>query len=155
MTTATNAPQPESRPEGSSEKNARAMRANPPSAFRSLAWGAAPSPDLRRYAGASGGLTLYAPNTPARPVDLFGVPVTSELYHFAFGRFYLGQAFLDGRENFLAMKSALTTAYGKPSLRNDLAQVYAWQWDDAEVEVRLYYQATYDKSTVEFRSGRF
>ena len=131
------------------------MRANPPAAFRSLAWGAAPFPGLRRYAGAPGGLTLYASNTPARPIDLFGVPVASELYHFAFGRFYLGQAFLDGRENFLAMKSALTAAYGRPSLRNDLTQVYAWQWDDAKVEVRLRYQARYEKSTVEFRNSRF
>jgi len=100
-------------------------------------------------------LTLYAPNTPARPIDLFGVPITSELYHFAFGRFYLGQAFLDGRENFLAMKSALTAAYGRPSFRNDLTHVYAWQWDDAKVEVRLSYQARYEKSTVEFRNTGF
>lgn len=130
------------------------MAAGPPRAFRSFAWGAAPDASLRKYMGSIDGEALYAPNSATRLADLFGVSVASELYHFDRDRFYLGQAFLNGRESFLKMKAALTAAYGKPALRNDLTEVYTWQWDSAKVEVRFYYQPKYATSTVEFRCGR-
>jgi len=152
VTSAIEATRPEFSPGGVSERKAQATFADPPGAFRSLAWGAGPPAGLRKkFAGAPGGLTLYAPNSPARPADLFGVPVTNELYHFAFGRFCLGQVFLDGHGSFLSMKAALTAAYGTPAFSNDLAQVYRWVWDCEMVEVRLCYQARYEKSIVEFR----
>ena len=105
--------------------------------------------------GQADGATLYSLNNAALPANLFGVPVASELYHFDRGRFCLGQAFLDGRENFMKMKVALTAAYGKPGLRNDLTEVYRWQWESAKIEVALTYEAWYAKGTVEFRSGSF
>ncbi|MDP1718710.1 MAG: hypothetical protein Q8L40_11605 [Burkholderiales bacterium] len=124
---------------------------DPPKQYRSLAWGASPNGSLKKFAGpTSDGTTLYAPTPGKKPAPLFDLPVTEENYSFTHGKLYAASAYLDGRANFDKMKAALIKAYGPPSFSNERADLFKWKWPRSKIEVHLYYQAKFSKTTVTY-----
>jgi hypothetical protein len=128
-----------------------ANAAEPPKGFRSLKWGVAPPSGMKRMAGpTSDGTTMYVPASGKSLSPLFGIPVAEEAYSFSRGRFYSGSAWLDGRENFEKMKAALTKAYGNPSFVNERLYLWKWKWPGSRIEVHLYFQTKFTRTTVTF-----
>ena len=93
---------------------------------------------------------MYTPATGKAPAPLFGMPVAEEAYQFSKLRFYSGSAWVDGRENFEKAKEALTKLYGPPTFSNRASELFKWQWPGTKVEVQLYYQAKFSRTTITF-----
>lgn len=128
-----------------------ATASDPPKGFRSFTWGSSPNSSLKKLSGpTSDGTTLYVPTAGKKPAALFGLPIAEEAYSFTRGKFYSGSAWLDGRENFDKMKAALIRAYGPPSFSNDRLDLFKWKWPRAQIEVHLYYQAKFSRTTVTY-----
>jgi hypothetical protein len=127
--------------------------AETPTGFRELKWGSSPPRSLKKFADNGGGLTMYTPATGKAPAPLFGIPVAEEAYSFSKLRFYSGSAWLDGRENFEKAKEALTKLYGPPTFSNQASELFKWQWPSTKVEVQLYYQAKFSRTTITFENN--
>jgi hypothetical protein len=124
--------------------------AEPPKGFRSLNWGASPASGLKKLSGStSDGTSLYVQKSSKTPAPLLEIPVAEEAYSFSHGKFYSGSAWLDGKENFDKMKAALTKAYGTPLFSNG-RDLYKWKWLGTKIEVSLYFQAKFARTTVTF-----
>lgn len=123
----------------------------PPSGFRDFKWGSAPRASLKKLSGPTDdGLTLYVPTNLKNLRPLFDIPVTEEDYSFAHGKFYSGDAYLDGEINLQKMKAALIKTFGQPSFANESLKIWKWKWPKSAVEIYLSYQAKFAKSTVTF-----
>jgi hypothetical protein len=123
----------------------------PPTGFRDVKWGSAPRASLKKFSGPTDdGLTLYMPVNLKNLPPLFDVPVTEEDYQFIHGKFYSGDAYLDGEANLQKMQAALIKTFGPPSLANESLRIWKWKWPKSAVEIDLYYQARFAKSTVTF-----
>jgi hypothetical protein len=121
----------------------------PPTGFRDFKWGSVPRASLKKFSGPTDdGLTLYVPARAKTPAPLFDIPVTEEDYSFSHGKFYSGDAYLDGEINLQKMKAALIKTFGQPSFANESLKM--WKWPKSAVEVHLSYQAKFAKSTVTF-----
>jgi len=101
----------------------------PPNGFRSFKWGASPDGGLKKIAGPTDGVTMYAP---------------------ASGKFYSGSAWFDGRENFTKVKAALFKEFGQPAFANENTSVWKWKWPNSKIEVQLSYQAKFSRTTITF-----
>lgn len=124
--------------------------ADTPTGFRELKWGSSPPRSLKKLADNGGGLTVYTPAAGTVPAPLFGLPVAEEAYEFSKLRFYSGSAWLDGRENFGKAKEALTKLYGPPTFSNQASELFKWRWPGGKVEVQLYFQAKFSRTTITF-----
>lgn len=122
-----------------------------PTGFRSLTWGSRVPEGLKKLTGpTSDGTSLYVPRAGGKVAPLFGLPVAEEAYSFTHGKFYSGSAWFDGRGNFEKAKAALMSAYGQPTFANPSMDLYKWKWPGSKVEVHLYYQAKFARTTVTF-----
>ena len=140
--------------------SAAAQPTEAPKGFRDLAWGAAPTKKLKKNPGpANGDLAVYRPRVK-NPLPLFDVPVAEEAYSFSKGRFFSANAWLDGRNNFERIKSALTKKYGQPaetvnnygrfSVIGERRNLWLWKWPDSPVEIRLAYSEKFSRATVTY-----
>lgn len=127
----------------------------PPKGFRDYAWGQAPSKDLKKVAGPSDGVIMFVPPASNKPAPLFGVPVSEEAYSFSSNRFYLGQAWLDGKANFDKMTVELTKRYGPPSFSSPRIALWKWTWPNSRIEVHLYYEKKFARTTVTFLNNKY
>src|SRR5690348_4136190 len=97
-----------------------AATGEPPTGYRSFKWGAPPRSGLKKIMGPTDeGLTMYAPLSSKKPDPLFDIPVAEEDYSFVHGKFYQGDAYIDGEPNLQRMKNALVQAFGNPSFANE------------------------------------
>jgi hypothetical protein len=76
------------------------------------------------------------------------VPVTEEAYLFENNKLFAGEMFIDGKENFETLKSALRNALGTPAFTNDKLEIYRWQWRDPSFFLKLTYQSKFSRATV-------
>lgn len=122
-----------------------------PKGFRAWTWGSSSTSGLKKLSGpTSDGTSLYIPAKGKKPAPLLEVAVAEEAYSFTHGKFYSGSAWLDGRENFNRMKVALIKLFGQPSFSNDRQDIYSWKWPGTKIEVSLYYQAKFSRTTVTY-----
>jgi hypothetical protein len=101
-------------------------------------------PILYDFRSVSNGSEVLA---SSRPAPLFGVAVAEEGYFFSNGRLYSAMAWLDGEENFIRIKAALTKAFGRPTFANEQGRLWKWKWSGSPIEVHLYFRG---RTTVTF-----
>jgi hypothetical protein len=131
-----------------------AFAAEPPTGFRDFKWGAAPRNGLKKIMGPTDdGLTMYGLSPSKKSGPLFDIPVAEEDYSFVHGKFYQGDAYLDGEENLFKMKSALIKAFGNPSFANEQLRIWRWKWPSRAIEISLHYQAKFARTTVTFANS--
>lgn len=122
-----------------------------PTGFRSLSWGSRVPAGLKKLSGpTSDGTSMYVPVSGRKLEPLLGVQIAEEAYSFTQGKFYSGSAWSDGRGNFETAKATLTSAYGQPTFSNPSLELYKWKWPGSKVEVHLYYEARFARTTVTF-----
>ena len=127
------------------------LAADPPSGFRNGKWGSVPAASLKKYSGpTTDGTSIYVPQEENKSAPFLGVPVNKELYMFSNGKLYGGSVFLEGRENFDAMKVALIKLYGQPAFANDRTEIYKWKWPNTQIEVHFYYNKNFAQATVTY-----
>lgn len=95
---------------------------------------------------------MYIP-VPKKPEPLFDIPVAEEDYAFVHGKFYQGDAYIDGEANLQKMKAALVQTFGNPSFTNENLKIWKWKWPNKSIEIQLYYQAKFARSTVTFSNS--
>jgi len=124
--------------------------AEPPNGFRNFKWGSAPNASLKKLSNPTADISMYARASGKPPLSLFDVPVAEEAYSFSKGKFFSGEAWFDGQENFEKVKAALFNAYGQPSFANEGMNLWKWKWSGKQIEVQLSYQAKFSRTTVTF-----
>ncbi len=129
--------------------------ADTPNGFRDLTWGASPGKQLNKESTPYAvDITLYRPR-PGKPLPpLFKVPVAEEVYSFSKGKFFSASVWLDGKESFEKIKSALIETYGQPSVTDERKNLRIWKWPDSPVEIRLSYNDKYSRATVTYVNTR-
>lgn len=126
----------------------------PPTGFRSFKWGAPPRADLKKLMGPTDeGVTMYTLRASKKSEPLFDLPVAEEDYAFVHGKFYQGEAYLDGETNFQKMKTALVAKFGNPTFANENLRVYRWKWPREKIEVTLTFQSNFARTTVAFANS--
>jgi hypothetical protein len=126
-----------------------------PTGFRSLSWGDSPTAMLKKTASNPDGSAMYVSSDGTNPGQLFDIPVKEEAFMFSHGRFYGGMAWLDGRDNFEKMKAELVRRYGQPSFVDPRISLWKWKWQDRQIEVSLYYQERFSRTTVSFENNNY
>lgn len=122
-----------------------------PDSFRDFAWGASPNKELRKIQTISSGeIVLYQPRRGKALPPLFKVPVAEEAYSFSKGKFFRGNAWIDGKENFEKIKAALIDKYGQASVTDTRKNFRMWKWPDSPIEVRLAYDEKFSRATVTY-----
>jgi hypothetical protein len=122
-----------------------------PSGFRALTWGSRVPAGLKRLTGpTSDGTSLYVPGPGRKPDPLLGAPVAEEAYSFTHGKFYSASAWFDGAGTFDRLKTTLISKYGQPTFSNPSINLYKWKWPRMQVEIHLYYQARFSRTTLTF-----
>lgn len=125
----------------------------PPTGFRNFKWGAPPRSTLKKFSGPTDeGLTMYVPLSK-KPEPLYGIPVVEEDYTFVHGKFYQGDVYLDGEPNLQRMKNALVQTFGNPTFTNESLKIWKWKWPKQSIEIQLYFQAKFARSTVTFSNS--
>ena len=131
-----------------------AATGEPPTGFRNFKWGTPPRSSLKKFSGPTDeGLTMYVPLSSKKPGPLFDIPVAEEDYSFVHGKFYQGDAYLDGEPNLQRMKNALVQAFGNPSFTNENLKIWKWKWPKRSIEIQLYYEAKFSRTTVTFSNS--
>jgi hypothetical protein len=126
-----------------------ASAADAPKGYRDLPWAASPGKSLKKESAPyAADIALYRPLAGKAPAPLYEVPVAEEVYSFAKGRFFSASAWLDGKENFGKIRTALMEAYGQPSVTDERRNLRIWTWPDSPVEVRLAYDDKFSRTTV-------
>jgi hypothetical protein len=129
--------------------------ADAPAGYRAVPWAASPGKTLvRQPAPYAGGIALYRPRPDAPVAPLYDVPVAEEVYIFMQGRFFSASAWLDGKERFDRIRSALSDAYGPPAITDEHKHLRIWQWPGSPVEVRLAYNEKFARTTVTYINTR-
>src|SRR5260370_12422317 len=108
----------------------------PPAGFRTFKWGSHPRSGLKKITDTGDGLTMYIP-TAAAKLPLFDLPIAGEDYSFSKGKFYSGEAYLDGEANLQKMKAALTKPFGTPSFLTKSLRLCQRKRPNSHVEVPL------------------
>ena len=131
-----------------------AATGEPPIGYRSFKWGAPPRNGLKKIMGPTDeGLTMYVPLSSKTPGPLFDIHVAEEDYSFVHGKFYQGDAYLEGEPNLQRMKNALVQAFGNPSFTNENLKIWKWKWPKRSIEIQLYYEAKFSRTTVTFSNS--
>lgn len=87
---------------------------------------------------------------PPKAGSYLGIAAREQDYEFEAGRLRGGHYYLDGPQNFDALKAAMSSAYGPPSWR-ELGQVshgYGWEWKEKGVSVEARYDLAKETTTV-------
>jgi hypothetical protein len=126
----------------------------PPSGYRTFKWGAAPGATLKKMMGPTDeGISMYVPLKGKSVGPLFDLPVAEEDYSFSHGKFFQGEAYLDGADMLQKMKTILIEKFGKPTFVNENLKVWKWKWPVGSIEVDLTYQASFSRTTVRFANN--
>ena len=126
-----------------------ASAADAPQGYRNLPWAASPGKSLEKEPGPyAADVALYRPRPGNTLAPLYAIPVAEEVYSFMQGRFFSASAWLDGRDNFGKISTALMEAYGQPAVTDEHRHLRIWKWPDSPVEVRLSYSDKFSRATV-------
>jgi hypothetical protein len=132
-----------------------ASAADAPKGYRDLPWAASPGKYLKKEpAPYAADVALYRPRPGNALAPLYEVPVAEEVYSFKQGRFISASAWLDGKDNFDKIKTALMEAYGQPAVVDEHKHLRIWQWPDSPVEVRLSFNDKFARATVTYVNTR-
>jgi hypothetical protein len=126
-----------------------------PTGFRNFRWGDSPTDTLKNTASNSDGTAMYELPEGTKSEPLFDIPVSGEAFMFSQGRFFGGNAWLDGRDNFDKMRNELTRRYGEPSFTNPSFFLSKWKWQDGPIEVSIYYDEKFARTTVTFDNNKY
>jgi hypothetical protein len=125
-----------------------------PAGFKDFKWGAPPNKSLKLYMPSTDeGVTMYVPVSSKRPEPLFDIPIAEEAYGFVHGKFYQGNAYIDGAANLQKMRNALVTEFGNPSFTNDKLKIWRWKWPKKGVDIQLFYEEKFARTTVTFTNS--
>ncbi len=125
--------------------------ADAPKGFRDFVWGAPPKKEIKKISvPVSDDIAVYVPSRGKTLSPLFKVPVAEEAYSFSKGKFFKGNAWMDGKENFDKIKAALIKKYGQPAATDERKKFTLWKWPDSPVEVRLAYDDKFSRATVTY-----
>lgn len=114
---------------------------NHPPGFRGLTWGSPPTSTMVKVGGPFGPLQVSIwrhANGKLNPA--FGASVTEENYFFRGGDLYGGELIFDGLDNFRKVRGGLTAVLGTPNFADEDNQIFKWQWQNPEIELRMSYQ---------------
>jgi len=126
----------------------------PPTGFRNFKWGAPPRAGFKKLIGPTDeGVTMYTLLASKKPEPLSDLPVAEEDYAFVHGKFYQGDAYLDGEPNFQKMKTALVSKFGNPTFINENLKIYRWKWTQEKIEITLSFQTRFARTTVMFANS--
>jgi len=84
---------------------------------------------------------------------LFDIPVREENYSFIHGKFYAANAYLDGEPNLQKMKATLISKFGNPTFANESRKIYKWKWPTDQIEIMLWYETKFARTTVMFMNS--
>jgi hypothetical protein len=132
-----------------------------PTGLREWTWGAAPDAGLQASPITDAkGITVYLPREDNRATRFMGVPVAEERYTFADGKFFLGNLWIDGKDNHTHVLKQLQKRYGAPArtvghydrdtLADEKKSLTIWEWTNSPVEVRLSFSEQFKRTTVTF-----
>lgn len=130
-----------------------AIASDPPKGFRNLKWGDPPSVDIKKFSGPTDGVTMYVPLHGKKLALLYGLPVAEEAYYFSKTGFYSVDTWLDGKDNFDKIKTALIKAFGKPTFSDDNRKIYNWKWPINKIEIQIHYQPKFSRTTITFSNN--
>lgn len=123
----------------------------PPKEFHGIKWGSAPAKGMKKFSGPTNdGTSIYVPRSGTTPKPFLNIPVHEEVYSYTYQRFYSGSAWFDGQPNLELLKSALLKVYGPASFANEERRIWRWRWPNSKVEIMLYYQDRFSRTTVTF-----
>ncbi len=123
----------------------------PPNGFRNIKWGDSPTKNMKKHMDTTDdGLDLYEPIKGTKLQPLFDIPVAEEAYSYSKKRFYSGNAWFDGKDNFERVKNALFKEYGKPTFSNEKEYIWDWNWPNTKIKVHLDYQTKFSRTTVTY-----
>ena len=115
-----------------------------PAEFRGLKWGSAPTKSLKKV---SRDVWTTGKGTQNSFLE---IPVAEDAYMFENNKLFGGQLFFDGADNFSKLKRVLITQFGPPDFANNSRQIFKWKWAASGVEVTLYYQSNFQRTTISF-----
>ena len=122
---------------------------NHPPGFRGLAWGSPPTSTMIKVGGPFGpsGASIWR-ETNRRLNPAFGASVTEESYFFRGGDLYGGELIFDGLANFRNVEGGLTEVLGPANFADEDNQVFKWQWQNPDIELRISYQKMSHRSVL-------
>ena len=122
---------------------------NHPPGFRGLAWGSPPTSTMIKVGGPFGSWKASIWRDTNRKLNpAFGASVTEESYFFRGGGLYGGELIFDSVDNFRKLRGGLTEVLGPPNFADEEHQVFKWQWQNPEIELRISYQKTSHRSAL-------
>lgn len=128
-----------------------ASAAEPPKGFRNTNWGAPPASGLKKLMGPTAdGTSMYVPSPGTKLLPFFDIPVAEEAYSYTRGKFFSGSVWLDGQANLEKVKAVLSKEYGPPSFANEQSYLWKWKWPSKKIEVHVYYQSKFSRTTVTY-----
>ncbi len=126
-----------------------------PPGFRGLAWGSPPTSTMVKVGGPFGPLKVSIwrdANGKLNPA--FGASVTEESYFFRGGDLYGGELIFDGLDNFRKVRGGLTAVLGTPNFADEDNQIFKWQWQNPDIELRISYQKVSHRSVLHLEQKR-
>ena len=128
---------------------------NHPPGFRGLAWGSPPTSTMVKVGGPFGPLKVSIWRDANGKLNrAFGASVTEESYFFRDGDLYGGELIFDGLDNFRKVRGGLTAVLGTPNLADEDNQIFKWQWQNPETELRISYQKMSHRSVLHLEQKR-
>jgi hypothetical protein len=123
------------------DKLSDGQRSGPPRGFRNLAWSSPPTTTMIKVGGPFGPRQVSIWRDRSKNLNpAFGASVTEENYFFYGGDLYGGELIFDGLDNFQKVRAGLTEVFGPPNFADENNQVFKWQWQNPEIELRISYQ---------------
>lgn len=126
-------------------------KAPAPKGAGGVAWGARPPASLSQFAPPVDGLAMYIPKETPEPFE--GVSVAEADYSFERGRFYSANFYIDDAQRRDAILQTLVNKYGTPQAYDEGKYSYTWCWKAEKVTLRLNYNPTDNRTTVNITSG--
>lgn len=130
--------------------SAHAGNTEPPTGFRDMKWGVPPFKTFKKIMGpTSDGTSMYVPVANSY-ASFLGVPVAEEGYSYTYGKLYMGNVYIDGKENLEKVRLALENQFGPPTFVNERLSLWKWKWVVKKIEIHLNYQAKFSRTTVTY-----
>ena len=130
-------------------------RKSGPPGFRYLAWSNPPTSTMIKVGGPFGPqkISMWR-DTNSQLNPAFGASVTQESYFFRGVELSGGELIFDGLDNFRKVRGGLTAVLGTPNLADEDNQIFKWQWQNPETELRISYQKMSHRSVLHLEQKR-
>jgi DNA-binding transcriptional regulator YdaS (Cro superfamily) len=130
------------------DSQTKQVKKTAPQEFRGLKWDEKPKAELGKHTriGGDDDIDMYSKD---QNIDNFlGVPVAEETYTFSKKKFFRGDVYINGTDNYAGIKNALINQYGSADKVSPNGQVTRWNWPSENVMIQLYYQEKFKRTTV-------